>query len=106
MVIFKNLISATALGVLLGPITAHAQTMSLPEQQAEAQRLTALCKQDPQYVGFFQQAQAGSMRASYEAAAAMIQCFYNNVDPRYPANLKAAWLEKINQNKALAQQYQ
>ena len=44
------------------------------------------------------------MRASYEAAAAMIQCFYDNVDPRYPAAQKQEWLAAIQQNQAQANQ--
>jgi hypothetical protein len=85
--------------MFLSPVVAQAQTMSLAEQQAEAQRLTALCS--PQHP-----VANGSMRANYEAAAALTQCFYDNVDARYPENLKAGWLERIKQYKALAQQYQ
>jgi len=85
---------------------ASAQSMSLAEQQIEAQRLKSLCNQDPTYSGWLRQAQSGSVRATYEASAALIQCFYNNVDPRYPATQKQKWLTAIRENKAKAQQLQ
>jgi hypothetical protein len=96
-------VSLAAAVLLAGGATAAlAQSMSLPEQQIEAKRLTALCNNDRAYQGYLGQAKAGSMRATYEASAALIQCFYNNVDARYPAEQKQKWLEAIQSNKQKA----
>lgn len=96
--------SAVSLMILCALVggDAVADTMSLAEQQREAQRLKSLCSNDATYQRHLQQAQAGSMRASYEAAAAMLQCFYDNVDARYSPEQKQHWLEAIRENKAQA----
>jgi hypothetical protein len=92
--------------VLLISADAAAQTMSLPEQQIEAKRLTALCNQNQKYLRAVAEAKAGSQRATYEAAAAMIQCFCDNVDRRYPADQKQKWLDALHANEQRAQQLQ
>jgi hypothetical protein len=85
--------------VLLISADAAAQTMSLPEQQIEAKRLTAHCNQNQKYLRAVAEAKAGSQRATYEAAAAMIQCFCDNVDRRYPADQKQKWLDALHANE-------
>jgi hypothetical protein len=80
--------------------------MSLAEQKIEATRLSTMCNGNPTVSRWKQQAQAGSMRASYEAAAALIQCFYDNVDSRYPAEQKQKWLNAIQENRAQAKALQ
>ncbi len=95
-----------AAGFVVAGTEALAQPMSLPEQQVEAKRLSSLCNSDATYVGALNQAKAGSQRASYEAAAALIQCFYDHVDARYPAEQKQKWLEAIEANKKSASQLQ
>ena len=77
---------------------AHAQ-MSEAEQQAEVQRLSSVCQEDPTYRLWSQQAKSGSSRAKFEATDALLQCFYNNVDSRFPATQKQHWLEEIKANK-------
>jgi len=93
-----------AIGIwTLSPAPASAAgAMSLAEQQNEAKRLTSLCQNNRTVAQWTQQARGGSMRASYEAAAALAQCFYDNVDPRYPAAQKQQWLQMIQSNKAQA----
>jgi|HubBroStandDraft_4_1064222.scaffolds.fasta_scaffold314696_2 hypothetical protein len=85
---------------------ARAEGMTLTEQQYEAQRLTALCTGDQNYLALRANATQGSMRAFYEAAAYLTECFYDNVDPRYPAEQKQKWQATIQEDRALAQQYQ
>jgi hypothetical protein len=80
--------------------------MSLAEQKIEAARLSTLCNSNPTVSRWKQQAQGGSMRASYEAAAALIQCFYDNVDSRYPVEQKQKWLGAIQENKTQAKALQ
>ena len=89
-----------------GRIESIAATgpMSLAEQQVEAQRLKNLCQRNSSVTRLQAEAKAGSMRASYEAAAALIQCYYDNVDSRYPDAQKQQWLQAIKQNKQQADQ--
>lgn len=99
----KSLVSASFVVATLSLCSfAFSQEMSLAEQQEEAQRLKDLCNNDTDVQQQREAAQSGSMAAAYLGAAAMIQCFYDNVDSRYPAEQKEKWLDAINQNKQKA----
>ncbi|CAJ8827707.1 Uncharacterised protein [Burkholderia pseudomallei] len=92
------LVAAAASGVCS---TAFSQ-MSLADQQQEAQRLKTLCQNDREVAQQREAAAGGSMRAAYLGTAALIQCYYDNVDSRYPPEQKAQWLDAINANRQKA----
>ena len=96
-VLLVPLLMGMAAAVDLGPAVAPRAWADPP---SEVQRLTALCRTDPTYIRWKQQARGGSVRATYDAQAAMMQCLYDLVDA--PAAQKAKWLEAIKQYKELA----
>jgi hypothetical protein len=97
-VLLVPLLMGMAAAVDLGPAVAPA---ARADQPSEVKRLTALCRTDPTSIRWKQQARGGSVRATYDAQAAMMQCLYDLVDA--PAAQKAKWLEAIKQYQELAE---
>jgi hypothetical protein len=77
-----------------------APTMS-QNTNADADRISQQCKSECS--GKTQEAQAGSMRASYEAAACTCICFYRAVPPTYPgrASIKQCAIENSRRAREL-----
>ncbi|SKA39159.1 hypothetical protein SAMN02745126_06149 [Enhydrobacter aerosaccus] len=112
----QALLSAGATAVLLVAAPAFAQGMpsgsysswSEAQKQQAATFLGEHCQQAAQCGGYIATAQAGTTRASYEAASCIAACFVSNLPTDYPdlEEIRQVALTNAEQAKKLGSSYQ